>query len=177
MAQPDIYLYRLDVLSHGYLRQISSHNEECPLDIIELVKIWNTNHQSPKLMFNVLLAEYDNIVFECFLDKNHWNILNISEYTLEYKTADPYSSKTQTPLKGECHIKNFYDNDICLGFGKFKSEFSIFDKSGEFKISAKDAHDNVLIKSHSIDQNVGCRFELYADVQFNKFDLENKGKL
>ena len=178
MAQFSVYLHRLDVLSHGYIRQLTSDNKDCPLDIIELIKIWHSYNQCPKLIFNLLLSIDGDIVFECFLDKHHWNILNINKYTLLYNIrCIGFDDNALAPVQGQCHIHNVYDSDTLLAFGKFHHARRWYAKSGEFKLSATDSKGNILIECDYIRQKIQDSISLYCLVRFDEFDIENKGQL
>eukprot|EP01084_Bolivina_argentea_P120770 214112_1 len=175
MSQHDTYLHRLDRLCHGYVRNSSTNRNRYPIDMIELIKICHSNNESPKLVFNVLLSSTDgNCSFECFLDKMCWNILNINTYTFHYEVEGKYIySNDSTDKQGSCEVK-LYDSINYLGFGKFPCMHA-----GRFDLYAKDANDNIVLKSENIRKEITySALDTGMDADYwNKFDVENKGKL
>jgi len=72
-----------------------------PKDITQLIKIWHSNNEIPKLNLKAL-ATSTSVYFECALDKNHWGILNIHKYTFKYET---YFNNNKKIIRYEHTIK------------------------------------------------------------------------
>ena len=63
MSVSKVYERRLDLLSHGYVKQYI-HSQKMPMDIIECIETWHNNHSHPKLKFNII-SLYNSIVLGC----------------------------------------------------------------------------------------------------------------
>ena len=110
MALSKLYIKRLDLLTHGYIKE-NIKAMAVPQDVMELIKIWHSNDEVPQLVFNMILQSNDKTAFEVYLDKPHWNILDINKFTLSYDI-------TQIILiaKNKIDASKFYDKEHLITF-------------------------------------------------------------
>ena len=191
----EAYKKRLDLLLDGYVKQ-NSNLSIIPIEIIDLIKIWHSNDETPKLILNLLSIELEQILFECYFDKNHWNILDINKYTLSYEiTTDqdevsntlpvdqqsrPYwSNGHQKPLvvkTGEKDITHFYDAQNLVGFVSLKEEYHYMDVYGKFTLYAKDFSDDI-VASASITTEIDFDWGIFCDPQFELIDVNDNQRV
>ena len=128
MSDCHIYLERLEKLAYGYIRE-KIPNTPIPKEIVKTIQKWHSNEKSPKLIFDLLLVttfdSANKIILECYLDKPHWNILNICRFTVSYDIytriwiQDELANWRRTQTQGShSYIPNYYnDEDLIAIFG------------------------------------------------------------
>ena len=176
MSLCDAYCDRLDLVTHGYVKE-NIKSTPIPTDVVELIKIWHSNHEIPKLCFN-LLSSHEKLLFECFLDKNSCNILDINKYTFKYETRPTEVTETAVIEEGEKDITHFYDENNLIAFVSIKNLNGVFygSRNGKFILFAKDSRDKVVAQ---VDIFQEYRNFLYfvARIDFDEIDINNKDKL
>ena len=179
MTLCETYIHRLDLLTHGYGKE-NIQSTTIPAEVAELIKIWHSNNEIPKLCFN-LLSSHDEVLFECFFDKNNWNILDIHKYTFKYKTCpteDGETTKNEQDDEGEKDIIHFYDENNLIAFVSIKNLNGLYydSRKGKFTLFAKDSSGEVVAQVDIFEE---YRNFLYfvAGIDFDYIDINDKGKL
>lgn len=176
MAVCKSYLKRLDLLTHGYIKDISEASNT-PNEIINMIKIWHSNNEAPKLICNLLTI--GDAILECYLDRNHWNILDIDRYAATY-----IIDNSERNIKGTCDTSKFFEKENLISFITKPDELRGLPWDGnnwvDVRISAKDSKGENIAQSDVITfdlDDLDIPYLIVIDFDKTGIDVNNEGKV
>ena len=179
---------QLDLLTHGYSKSNNASDNLIPDEIAELIKIWHSNNELPKLHFN-LLTVADGLAFEFFWDdKTDCKVLGINKYTFKYETcnkptyfteADDEEEEIAPNENGQVNITHFYDEQHLVSFVRIENRNKSFfsQRDGKFRLSAIDLNDNVVTEVEICQSYSGMGWGGNVIEDCGQIGLRNKGTL
>ena len=189
MALCFAYQERLDLLTHGYVKE-NIKDVNIPIEIIKLMKLWHSNLEIPKLIFNIIKIseEGDKIALECYLDKPDWGILDIQKYHISYDIApssapntdsdsDEYAECVYFVQEGEKIITHFYVKEQSLAFVFINSRQPTRMKTCNFTLCAKNSNDKTVNANYINHIYKHGNSEWAVTCDFSLIDIKNKGKI